>query len=225
MSRNKPQPVTDPPDLAEIETFAAFDGDALVAGRDYRAMVFDDCRFDRSDLRELVFDSVLLRTVSLGGSRGLSLTVTDSRLTGCDLANARWTGAGLLRTELINCRLTGFDGSEARFRHVRFVASKCDLSVFHSARFECCRFENCDLRGADFDGADLRGTVFAGCDLTDARMHGAKLVGTDFRGAQVRGLSLERDALRGAVIEPVQLVDFAGLLGVTVKPPDDTESL
>ena len=46
MSRKKPLPFTDPPDLAGLNAFDTFDGDALADGQGYREMVFDGCRFD-----------------------------------------------------------------------------------------------------------------------------------------------------------------------------------
>jgi uncharacterized protein YjbI with pentapeptide repeats len=77
------------------------------------------------------------------------------------------------------------------------------------------------LRGALFDGADLRGVTFARCDLTNADLQGANLRGADLRGSLLDGLRIDSQDLQGAIIDPSQAVQVAGLLGLTVKAPEE----
>ncbi len=73
------------------------------------------------------------------------------------------------------------------------------------------------LRGALFEGADLRGVMFARCDLTNADLQGTNLRGADLRGSLLDGLRIGPKDVQGAIIDPSQAVQVAGLLGLTVK--------
>ena len=73
------------------------------------------------------------------------------------------------------------------------------------------------LRGALFEGADLRVVTFTRCDLTNADLQGANLRGADLRGSLLDGLRVGPKDMQGAIIDPSQAIQVAGLLGLTVK--------
>ena len=117
----------------------------------------------------------------------------------------------------VGCRLLGVQLVEAHLDDVIFRDCNLESAVFASAVFKAARFEGCVLRGALFEGADLRGVVFARCDLTNADLQGANLRGADLRGSLLDGLRIGPKDVQGAIIDPSQAVQVAGLLGLTVK--------
>jgi uncharacterized protein YjbI with pentapeptide repeats len=217
-SKRAPQP----PDLDD--DLRPFAGEGIDAGGDYADTAFVGCTFQGEQAEGLSFDRVSFERVHARESRLARLRVVDARFLSCDLANSACSASSVRRAELRDCRLVGFGFSEGRLDDVHLVGCKIDLAVFQHTRFSHCRFEDCDLRGADFEGADLRGATFRDCDLREARMVDARLEGTDFRGSRVEGLLVQPGRLAGALIDPTQAVDFAGLVGLVVRSRSDEGS-
>ena len=217
-----------PPDLSD--ELHAFSGTHIVSGEDYADLVFSGCSCEDETVADINFSRVAFDKTNARTAQLARLHLSDVRLTGCDLANSSCSACTARRAELRDCRLTGFSFSEGTVDDARLSDCKIDLAIFHHTRFSNCRFERCDLRGADFEGADLRRVAFRDCDLREARMVDASLAGTDFRGSRVEGLLVQAGRLAGAVIDPTQAVDFAGLVGLIVRargdelePGDDEE--
>ena len=140
-----------------------------------------------------------------------------------DLAGTDWHGRHLIRDTFTDCRMTGLEAGELVAEHVILERCRLDLANFRHATFRFVTLRECVLDEADFGGADLSHTRFDGCSLVGTYFQGAKLTKVDLRGSR-----LEPDgpttALRGAIIDPVQLVDLAPALardcGIDVTPID-----
>lgn len=143
--------------------------------------------------------------------------LTDSVLSGCDLANAQWERLTAQRLLVEECQLIGFDAPDARWQDMTFTRCRAQYVKLRFSKFKQVRFEECDLRNADFQGSDLSGVVFHKCDLTDAQLSGTTLTGTDFRGSTIERMKVGIAELPGAIVEPVQAAYVAGLLGVVIR--------
>jgi uncharacterized protein YjbI with pentapeptide repeats len=158
--------------------------------------------------------------VSLGESKLRGVEFVDVIAERLDAANGDWGGARLRRTLLSDARLTGLGLAEARIEHVRFKLCKLDYVNFRHSEIEHVSFEDCVLTGADFQGAKIKETVFSGCQLLEADFSKAELTRVDLRGS---GLALSGSVLglRGAIIDPLQLMELARTLahelGITVE--------
>ena len=158
--------------------------------------------------------------VGLGESKLRGVGLVDVIAERLDAANGDWGGAQLRRTLLSNARLTGLGLAEARIEHVRFKLCKLDYANFRHSEIEHVSFEDCVLTGADFQGAKIKDTVFSGCQLLEADFSKAELSRVDMRGS---GLALAGSVLglRGAIIDPLQLMELARTLahelGITVE--------
>jgi fluoroquinolone resistance protein len=88
---------------------------------------------------------------------------------------------------------------------------KLDLANLRRATFRRATFEDCVLDDADLGGAALRETRFAGCGLRRVALDDARMNGVDLRGS---ALVPDGDvlALRGAIIDSLQLVELGPLL-------------
>jgi uncharacterized protein YjbI with pentapeptide repeats len=149
-----------------------------------------------------------------------SLRLIDVALAETDLSNADWSSAQLNRVVFERCRMTGFGGAGLEAENVTLRGCKLDLANLRGATFRRVTFEDCVLDDADLGGAAFRETRFTGSSLRRTLIDGARLAGVDFRGSR---LEPEGDvaALRGAIVDSLQLMELAPLLargiGLTVR--------
>jgi fluoroquinolone resistance protein len=147
----------------------------------------------------------------LADTRLRSLRLIDVAVCDVDVSNADWTGAQLQRVVFERCRMTGFVGASLQAEHVTLRECKLDLANLRRASFRRVTFEDCVLDDADLGGASLRETRFTASRLVRVAIDDARLTRVDFRGS---ALSPEGDvlALRGAIVDTVQLVELGPLL-------------
>jgi uncharacterized protein YjbI with pentapeptide repeats len=172
----------------------------------------------------LTVEDALFMRVEFDHTRFRGPQLSDIRFDGCNFANARWEGPIAHRIELIGCKLTGFSTFEGHFQDILFQDCKGDLAAFRFAKFRAARFENCLLAEADFGNTDLSGSVFVNCDLRNAQMSGAILYGVDVRGSNIEGIRVGAKELKGAIVDPVQAVELARILGIVVKWTNEADS-
>ncbi len=226
---------------------------ALVAGANFGDATLDGTLFGAADLTGAVFAKARLRGVDLRGATldrtdMLDVSIVDSQLAGVratelsllgttdnelDLSGNDFSGAVLLRSNLIKVRLDRACFVEASLRECVLYGVKADGadfsradcsnlrvvmdSTFAGARFDGATLRKANLRGAllrgaDLSGADLSGADLSGADLTEASLHratgkGALFVKTNLTRADVRGADLMEAVLQKATIEET---DFRG---------------
>lgn len=163
------------------------------------------------------FEAVVFEKTRLGGTVFAKPRLQDCRLRSADLSAARWEHARLRRVEISDSRLLGADWTGAVLEDVRVRSCNLDGILLAASRWRSVRLENCSLKNAALDNADLSGAVFLDCDLTGADLRGALLTGADFRGSKIGGLQAGPQELKGAIIDSLQAVQVAGILGVVVK--------
>ncbi len=210
------------PDLTKAE----LPRDDLVDDALLSELVFVDVNFGGRSARLVDIEGCRLTGCSFAGSRLDKLTVSDSILERCDLANAELSRGAMTRVELTACRLTGLAAPGAAWRHVLVSDCLADLSSFRFASLARAEWVDCRLQGADFVGADLTGAVFRRCDLTRAELSQAKATRATFIDCTwdgIRGIS----SLAGATIvhgSPIDALTFtaamAQALRITLGDPD-----
>ncbi len=112
---------------------------------------------------------------------------------GADLRAARLQGAFAPRIDLTNARLAGADLSEARLE--RAVLSEARLAGADLSR---ARLEGAELSEARLERANLSEARLAGADLAQARLEGANLARARLEGADLGGARLAGAVLRAA---------------------------
>lgn len=188
---------------------------------------FDDADFAGRTARLIDLEECRLTGCRLTGGKLDKLTVSDSILERCDLANVELSHNALSRVEIRASRLTGLGVPAGVWRHVLIKDCLVDLSSFRFAAFTRVEFVDCRLQSADFVGADLTGTVFRSCDLTRAEFSQVKAKGAVFVDCTwdgIRGVP----SLAGATVanrSPIDALTFTDALsrslGVTIADPDD----
>jgi fluoroquinolone resistance protein len=200
---------TEPPDLAD-EALVAWEPEPLQSGFEIEDAIVEADLSGLSAAGGRIARS-RLTGARLAGSRLRSLRLIDVVVADADISNADWTGAQLQRVVFERCRMTGFVGASLQAEHVLLRECKLDLANLRRATFRRATFEECVLDDADLAAASIRDTRFAACRLLRIGLDDARLAGADFRGSE---LAPEGDpaALRGAVIDTVQLVELGPLL-------------
>lgn len=180
----------------------------------------EDFRVDSGSLSGLEASSLRLERAALNDvditEAGLrALRVTDVVAQRLDAANGDWRGSEIRRVSIHEARLTGLDLAEARIEEVSFKGCKLDYVNFRHSAIEHALFEDCTLRCADFQGATVGATRFANCQLVEVNFTKAQLSSVDLRGSKLApGGSVI--ALRGAIVDSLQLMDIARLLAAEV---------
>lgn len=158
-------------------------------------------RFRRAHLKDIDFGESKLRAVQF-------IDVAAERI---DAANGDWGGAQFRRAQFKDARLTGLNLAEAQVEQVSFKGCKLDYANFRHSAIKQVSFEDCVLTGADFQGASLNATLFSRCQLAEADFSKAEMSLVDLRGSEL-ALAGSVLGLRGAIIDPLQLMELARTL-------------
>ncbi|WP_436771677.1 pentapeptide repeat-containing protein [Yinghuangia sp. YIM S09857] len=183
---------------------AHFDGaeweDVDGGGSGFTECAFTAAALTRGRYRRTRFDDVWLEGV---------------RIVGADLAESSW-----LDCEFTSGLLAGLQLHGSQLRRVVFHNCKFDSVNLRAAALRDVAFANCLLRDVDFGGATLTGVSFPGSTLDGVSLEKATLAKVDLREAAGLRLTAGLDALRGATISSLQLLELApglaGVLGITV---------
>ncbi|GHC79451.1 pentapeptide repeat-containing protein [Streptomyces flavofungini] len=210
-----PRPATPAPrDLADLPYAHRLDVFAGELGRegDHESVHFDGDDFVDLDGGGTTFLECALSSVAVEGGRYRRARFTDvwthqTRWVGADLAETQWTdcesGAGLL---------AGVELYGARLRRMVFHRCKFDSVNLRAAELRDVTFVDCLLRDVDFGGARLKGVVFPGTTLERVRFDNVTVDRADLSGAAALGIASGLDALRGATISVLQLMELAPAL-------------
>lgn len=192
----------------------------LADGFEIKETLLENLELSSVSCRNLSVQQSVLRETDLSSSKLRDLVVIDAEFTRVLTFGSDWDGVLLRRVRAEGGVWSGLVLSGATLNHVTFKDVKLNLANFRLAKLNHVRFENCLLAEADFSGAELSKVVFEGCDMTKAEFHGIKVSNVLFDGSNlsdVRGAT----SLRGAVVDPVQLIPLGRALaaeaGIKVK--------
>ncbi len=207
------------PDVVD-EELEAWEPEALGSG-----FAIEDALLREADWSEVraaggVIKRSRLEGVRFSGARMRSLRLVDCIIADCDLSNADLGAAELNRVVFERCRMTGLGAGGVQAESVALRECSLELANFRGAQLRGVAFDDCELDDADFAAAVLREVRFEHSRLRRVLIDGLRLTRVDFRGSV-----LEPDgdvaALRGAIIDSLQLVELAPLLasglGLTVR--------
>lgn len=115
------------------------------------------------------------------------LELTDVRMSGIDLSNARWNTVTARRVEWLHCRAMGWQLSFAQITDVYLEGCRLDYSVIEVGNvkgllvFSGCSFTDAIIRG------DLSRAVFTDCEFNGAEFDPTNAKGCDLRGSSLAG--------------------------------------
>ncbi|MBL1074327.1 pentapeptide repeat-containing protein [Nocardia sp. 2] len=184
---------------------AHFDGqhldEEIVQQARFTETAFTSLTVDRGSLRHSHFNDVWLHNV---------------RWIGTDAGDTSWRDA-----EFADGAMSGLDLGGSDLRRVRFEGCKLDSVNFRTATLQQVSFVDCVLRHVDFGDAKLTEVSFDGSTIDRLILNRARLTKVDFRGALEIDIAEGVEGMKGATVNPRQLLSlaptFAAALGITVK--------
>lgn len=181
---------------------------------------FTDCRMEHGVLKGSALRVALTRAVLRDmkfETAFPSLELEDVLFEGCDLSNAVFSDAILVRAAFRNCRMTGADFSGASLKDVLFENCVLKYANFSYAKFNRAAFCECSATEAEFGETALLKTRFLRTDLRSAQLSGTPLKGIDLTSCRIDGMGARPDDLRGAILSPEQAITAAKILGVEIR--------
>ncbi len=180
-----------------------------------------DCDLSGQSALGVVFEQAVIRHASFGRSRFSGARLMDIRCEASDFAGAEWQRTRWQRVTFKGCKLTGMQLSGFQGMDIVFRDCAMESAIFANGRLTSVRFENCRMRRTMFDTMGFKGVTFFKCDLTGADVSGSRLERVDFRGSELSDFRIESRQLQGTMMDPLQAVQMAILLGIIVKDPGD----
>jgi uncharacterized protein YjbI with pentapeptide repeats len=210
------------PDLVPDE-LVHVSGDELELEGGLEGALLQDTELVGREAASVLLAEVCLRRVDLSGTRLRGLRLREVLASAVNGANGSWPYAEMDRVTFAGSTLVGLDLGAGRLARTTFSECKLDLANLRMADIRDVVFEGCSLRGTDFYGAKLSAVRFDRCELHETDFSQAALEHVDLRGStlvDVRGVG----ALRGAIVDPGQLIELAPALaaelGIRVEGVD-----
>jgi len=175
--------------------------------------VIRDLHAQKPDLAEAKAKNVLFEHVKITKGTFLNADLASAHFANavfedCEMSAMLTPKASVQRTEFKSCRLMGWQVGEAFIEDVLFEDCKLDLANFRFCTFKDVVFKNCMLKGADFQGASFTKATMQGCDLAGAEFRQCSVKILDLRTSSIADIRYV-EGLKGATIDPTQLMDIA----------------
>ncbi len=183
----------------------------------FRDSCICDCSIESQSAAHVSFERVIFKNVEFKAVALDQLELTDTRFENCDLSNVAFNGAIIHRTEFINCKLVGLNLSDAALHNVYIEGCNGRFALISYARMKRVVFSNSVFENSNFQNSHFEKIQFSECNLRLSQMSGTSLSGIDLSSCDLEGLGIQPEDLRGAIVTPLQAVDFSKLLGLIVK--------
>lgn len=210
-------PRIDAPALVE---YAVGDPSELTPDASIEMSAFHDVDLTDRDLMGLSLDECELRAAILDGADLTAARVVASRFSRLQAPRMLVPRSSISSLVLEHSRLGALDLFESRIRGMVIEDCKIDLLNMRGADIRDMAFRNCTIGEIDLADATVTRLAFDECSVGAIDVHRATLSDADLRGARL-GTLRHLEGLNGAVIDPEQLISFAGLfaahLGVHVE--------
>lgn len=183
----------------------------------YRDVCISDCRLENQKAGHVSFEGVIFRNVEFNAAVMDSLELTDVRFENCDLSNSDFSGSIIHRTEFVNCKLVGLNLSDATLQNVYIEQCNGKFALMSFAQMKRAILQDSIFENSNLQNSRLTDVRFIRCNFKLCQMSGTSLSGIDLSSSDVEGLGIQPEDLKGAIVSPMQAMDFSKLLGLVVK--------
>ena len=188
---------------------------------------FSDSRLDGQEWTGKHFLRCTFHDADMSGVRTEAVVFTECDFTGTDLTESIHTNSAFR-----SCTFTRTNLQHSTFRHSTmmgstFVDSRMRPATYDEVDFTLTALGKADLRGLDLTGcrmreANLVSTDFRKATVSSVDFSGARTVDATFDEADLRGALVDSSlwvsaSVRGAKIELMQAVAYAGAQGLVVE--------
>ena len=210
-------PRVPPQNIPVRDKLIPVEAEMLLADEPIEECLIHEVGLSGKRIPSLVALNSVFEHVFFASSQIIRFRLHDVRLVKCDLSNTILHGFEATRIEFVDCRMTGMRAVECHWEDVLVENSDLRYAQFIDGQIRSSEFKSCNLGDADFRGANLEGAIFTNTMLRRADLSKARLRGTDLRGAEIEGVTIQPEDLRGAIVNAVQAMDLARLLGLIIK--------
>lgn len=187
-------------DECDVNGFHFFD--ETVEGLNISDMDISCCVFINCKFRNCVFEGV---------------SFNNCIFKNCDLSFIDLTQGALIRTEIVDSRLSGVNLTYSIISNVLMKSTPCRFTNFSEARISFVEFVNCDMTSCSMDKCRIKHTDFVKCDLTGTDFTRTSLGGIDLRSNNINGIIFLGGELDGATVDTAQAIGLVKLMGVKVE--------
>ena len=165
----------------------------------FEQVVFDNCRFVNCSFHKASF--------------------TDVRFNNCDLSNSNFSNGYFSRCQFVATKAVGANFTEAFLRNTSMNESIFKYASFHSIKGELLLFDACDCNEAFFTSCKLKSIEWNKSSFVRVEFFRTPLKGFDFTSCNIENIviSSERSEIRGMIVNQMQAIDLAKLLGVVIR--------
>ena len=169
-----------------------------LAEADFTGANFRNARMMRTD-----FERAYLFCADMSGADAGEANFRRADLRGVTLRDACLEGANLDEADLREAVLA-VASAEGQLAFARSEAAETRGGgpVTYSVDFSNCSMKNARLRSAKLKGANFAGAMLLGADLAGANLSGANFGGAVLVGVNLDRVTMDADALKGAVVDP-----------------------
>ena len=170
-------------------------------------------------MSEATFDTVLFRGCTFDHVDFSGCTFRNVRFVGCRFASCSMNRAWLDHVDIEDCSAPGLSLLSARLAAVSMVEANLSYANLSEASIDRLTLVGCRLVEAAMQLAKLKRVSLDDCDLTRLDVFRTSLRGMDLSTCVFVAPVLSQDyrELRGAIVSPLQAIELAGLLGISVK--------
>jgi uncharacterized protein YjbI with pentapeptide repeats len=189
-------------DIEECDVNGFHFFDETVEGLNISDMDISCCVFINCKFRNCIFEGV---------------SFTNCLFKNCDLSFLNLTQGSLVRTEIVESRLSGINLTYGIISNVLLKSTPCRFTNFSEARLSCVEFIGCDMTSCSMDKCRVKQTEFTQCDLTGTDFTRTSLSGVDLRGNRITGIIFLGGELDGAIVDTAQAIGLVRLMGIKVE--------
>lgn len=183
----------------------------------FKDACISDCRIENQGAVHVSFEGVIFRNVEFKAVALNLVELTDARFENCDLSNADFSGAIIHRTEFLNCKLVGLNLSDATLQNVYMEGCNGKFALMSYTRMKRVIFKDSNFENGNFQNSNFEKVQFKECNFRLGQVSGTSLSGMDLSNCNLEGLGIQLENLKGAIVSPMQAIDFSKLLGLVVK--------
>jgi uncharacterized protein YjbI with pentapeptide repeats len=179
--------------------------------------LFKDIYLENIEAKHVCFNETIFRNVKFTDVSLQNIELTDVRFENCDLSNVDFSGAIIHRAEFINCKLMGINLRDATLQNIYILQCNGKFALMSFTQMKRVIFEESIFENSNFQNSNFTKVQFKKCNFRLSQMSGTSLSGIDLSDSNVEGLGIQLEDLKGAIVSPMQAVDFSKLLGLVIN--------
>lgn len=181
---------------------------------DYK-LIEDNYLSNKDDFR-IVFDTCILKKVTMNNNVFKRSEFIDCTFIDCDLSNNEFHGCTFVRCEFKNTRLTGSHFVESFLSHILIDKSHCNYIDFADSKLTLCEFTDSLFYEANFFDNEVKNFSFNNLKLDKSTFYQTSLKDVDLSTSDLYNIKIDLKSVKGMKIASYQAREVCSLLGIKI---------